>query len=189
MKNNGRLRLSYSLLDIFSKGDIDRAVSLYLHLNKKGTVAMEEGKTYHEKWSKEIKKNNELKLGASTFTFKEPLSEHVIEIPYNDRWDIKAVIDCLDGDILYEFKTGTAESLEYARGYQIPFYFLVCELAGINVERALILHWNQHIKKEDFVIVYNSQELKDKAKNFIDSLAPELEQFFVEQGIILPIEN
>lgn len=184
-----KLRLSFSLLNAWSKGHIDEAVAMYLHLPYKETEAMKQGKEYHEKWGAEITETGTVKIGKTHFNFTNPQIEHGIIVPYNDRWDLKAVYDCLDDDILYEFKTGTTDTMQYARSYQIPFYFLVAKLSNIPVKYAVLMHYNQHNNKGGFMLLHNGDEMIAKAQNLIDTLAPEIEQYFIENKIPLDKKN
>ena len=179
-----KLRLSFSLLLLWGQGKTDEAVAMYLHKDLFTSPAFEEGKMWHKKWEREINATKKLTIGKETFTFKDPKPEVKIVIPYNERWDLVGMMDCVDTDRFYEFKTGTTGAWSYLQSHQIPLYFLLLEKAGTPKDSAMLIHYNQ---KEDFVEsipVWRSEEEIEEAKNWIDSTAPEVENFFTEKNII-----
>lgn len=180
-----KIRLSHSLISVWERGDIKGAIDLYFHVNRDGTPAMEEGKKFHQEISESIDKYNSL---PDYMNFKgkflTPKTEHEVTVPYNEICDIKGVFDCLDEPNLYEWKTGVSDSLEWARTGQIPLYFLICELAGIKVDLAYLVRHNQHARQTDYAIIHNSQKLRDKAKNIVDSVCFDIHNYFTEQGLI-----
>ena len=62
-------------------------------------------------------------------------------------------------------------------------YFLGLDLAKIPVDRAIINHYNQHTDTLDRTLVWKSPQEIERAKNFICTLAPEIETYFTENGI------
>ena len=180
-----KIRLSHSLISLWEKSDIQGAVDMYFHLNRKETPQMSEGKRFHEEIAENIKTYNTLPdYMEFKGKFLTPKPEFEITVPYNEICDIKGVFDCLDEPNLYEFKTGVSDSLEWARTGQIPLYFLICEIANINVDFAYLIRHNQYEKKTDYAIIHNSERLREKARNIIDSVAPEIHKFFSESGLI-----
>lgn len=182
-KPKAKLRISYSLLQLWSTGRHEEAISLYLHKDLPKTKAMTDGIKFHKLMEEEITQTKNITVGNTHFSLKNPRPEYKIITPYNERWDMSGTIDCLDDKTVYEFKTGVVPSTDYARGYQIPFYFLLMEKENIVVENAYVIHYNQYSNKTDWTMIWNGPLHIQKAQNFIDSLAPEIEQFFTEQNI------
>ena len=178
-----RLRLSYSLLSQWASGNIDEAVALYLHKPMPSSQAMDDGKKYHEAWEASIKETKQVTIGKTQIKFADPRSELPVIVSYNDRWDIKAVFDCLDEPILYEFKTGKTDIMTYARSYQLPLYFLVAQLAGIEIVQARLIRHNQHNGETELMVIWNDEQMVEKARNYIDTLGPEIYDYFVKNGI------
>lgn len=175
--NPKKLRASFSLLSLFEKGLLKEVVDAYLHRGGITTEAVLEGRKYHKKWEDEIKKTNKVKIGKTELTFKKPQTEYKFYVPYNDLADLSVVIDCLDEPIIYEWKTGGQSSTSYGSGYQVPFYFLACKLKGIEVNSAILLRYDQEKDQEDATIIHNGEKTIERARNYIDSLVPELYQF------------
>jgi len=164
---------------------MQEVIDCYFHLNKKSSQAMEDGKKFHEEISESITKYNNLpEYMDFKASFITPKTEHEVTVPYNEICDIKGIFDCLDEPNLYEWKTGVSDSLEWARTGQIPLYFLICELAKIPVDLAYLVRHNQYEKKTDFAIIHNSQKLRDKARNIVDSVCYPIYDYFQEQGLI-----
>lgn len=184
-KPSPKLRLSYSLLNLWSTRRFDEAIKLYLRLPIPTTPQLEDGKKFHKEWADSINKTKELKIGRSTFKFNTPTTEHEQIVSYSNEFNLKGIFDCLDKPLLWEFKTGTTSTADYARSYQIPFYFLIAELAGIEIEAGYLYHYDQYKKDGELIIIHNSKSLVDDARNFVDSLAPEILLYFKEKKVLL----
>lgn len=179
-----KLRVSYSLLDIFSKGRVDDAVRMYLRLPGFTSPALEDGKLYHKRWEEEIMATKTIRIGRTVFNLKNPRTEEKHLIPYNKWWDLSGVIDCVDGDSFYEFKTGKSTSLDYASSYQVPFYFLMYDLLKKPKKQAFIIHYNQHTKEGDVMKLWGGEMMLERAKNFIDTIAPDVYDYFKNAGLL-----
>jgi len=177
-----RMRLSYSLISQWARGE--DVVSTYFHLDTKPTKQMIAGREIHESIAEYIKKNNKFPGWFFDYELRKPEPEKEVVVTYNEMFDLKCIIDLLDTPLLFEYKTGVADSLEWARTDQIPFYFLACEIAGIPVESAFLIRHNQYNKKSDFTVIHNHKELREHARNVIDSYAPEIYSFFEKEGLL-----
>lgn len=179
-----KIRLSYTLLSLWSKGDVQSAVDTYFHLDRPITEAMKRGKETHEELQAHIEKYNSFPDWFFNYPLSLPEAEKTVIVEYNELFDLKGIFDCLEtlDGTLFEFKTGNSDSLEWARTWQIPIYFLIAEIAKIPIEKAILIRHNQG--KSDFCVVHNSQRLRDRARNVIDSIAPEIYSFFLKEGLI-----
>jgi hypothetical protein len=144
---------------------------------------MEEGSMFHKKWEAEIKKTKKLKIGKTTLRFKNPECEKLITIPFNDYFDLKGTMDCIDGSTLYEFKSGKTKGLDFAGTMQIPIYFLLNEMVGNTLDRAVLLHYDQHRDKTEYIVVWNDIVKMEGARNWVETLGNELYQYFIEHKI------
>jgi len=167
------------------KGNPSEAVECYFRLEKsKSNPAMEDGKRIHKEIADYINKHKKLPDYLPNFTLKTPIAEKELIISYNEMFYIKVIIDCLDLPLIYEWKTGGQDSINWARTYQLPLYFLVCEMSGIKVDSGFLAHYNQKTKEKDFVVVHNSPTKIEEAKNLIDSIGPEIYEYFLKEGLI-----
>ena len=71
-----------------------------------------------------------------------------------------------------------------ARTHQIPIYFMLLERLGRPVEKAFLLHFNQHTKKKDWVVVHNHPDLIAKAENYIDTFGNEILNYLQNNELI-----
>lgn len=184
MKN--KLVLNFSTLNLWSKGYIDAAIECFFRRGVQ-TKAMEEGSMFHKKWETEIKKTKQLKIGKTVIRFEHPECETFITTYFNNLFDIKGTMDCIDGSILYEFKSGKTKGLDFAGTMQIPVYFLINEMVGNHLEKAILLHYDQHSDKTEYIVVWNDKVKMDGARNWIETLGNELYQYFTEHQI--PFDN
>lgn len=179
-----KLRVSYSLLSMWERGQIDRAIATYFHAPMKATEPMKQGRTLHNEIEKHINKNKKLPDWLPKLQLYNPKPEEKLIVEYSDEFDISVVIDCLDEPNMFEWKTGVTDSLTCANTKQIPFYFLACELAGVPVKKAYLVHYNQHEKTKDWTIIWNNKTARENARNYIDSIAPEIQSYFLEAGFL-----
>ena len=179
-----KMRLSYSLLAQWERGDVQGAVDTYFHVHKEGNEAMNHGLEVHKQIEEHIKSYNCFPDWFFKYSLKLPETEKQVTVEYNELFDFKRVFDCFDpvDKTLFEFKTGVSDSLEWARTWQLPIYFLIAEIAKINIDKAILIR--NHKDKSDFVVVHNSKRLRDRAANIVDSLGPEIFQYFSDQGLI-----
>ena len=180
-----KIRLSQSLINYWERGDVQGAINCYFHIDKGTTRQMEEGRKYHEDIANSIDKTGKTpEYMAFNYDFKDSETEKAITVPYNEICDVKGIIDCLDGKNMFEWKTGVSGSADWARTNQLPLYFMICDLAGIEVTSAYVVHYNQYTEKTDYTIVHNSEKLIEKGRNIVDSVCYEIRDYFNEQGLL-----
>ena len=180
-----KIRLSHSLISLWERGDVQGAINCYFHVDRIGSKAMEDGKRYHEEFAKSIDDTKALPEYVDIkVKFNAPETEKEVIVPYNEICTIKGILDCVDTPVLYEWKTGGTDSLEWARTGQLPLYFLICELAGIKIDYAYLVHYNQHNNNTDCTIVHNTPAKIEKARNIVDSVCFEIYDYFMEQGLL-----
>ena len=177
-----KLRLSYSLLTTWDRGDIQRAVDLYFHVDGFVNEAMINGRKVHEEIENHIIKFGEFPEWFFTYELVDPKPEEIVIVEYNELFNIKGIFDCRDGTTLFEFKTGGTDSLAWARTWQLPIYFLIAEIAEIEIDKAFLIRNNG--EKTDFCIVHNTKKKREMAANIIDSIAPEIYAYFEQQGLV-----
>lgn len=178
------LRVSYTLLSLWEKGRINEAISYYLKKPLPTTPAIDEGKRYDLKWQDDIRKTKTLVVGQTTIKFSHPQMQVKIESEYLDRFVIVGVYDCLDNDVLWEFKTGGSSSMEYANGYQVAIYLFLAELKKIPIQTSRILRYNQKEDKTDITIIHNTTHERGRGENYIQSLSYDIWDYFNTKGIL-----
>jgi hypothetical protein len=179
-----KIRLSYSLLSLWERNDIDGAVRTYFHMDGPVNEAMKNGKRLHQEIEKHILAFNTFPPWFFEYDLKLPETEKEVVVDYNEMFTLKGIFDCIDriDGTLFEFKTGNTDALAWARTWQLPIYFLIAELAKIEVKKAFLIQNNG--QRSEFVIVHNTKGKRDDARNRIDSLGPEIHSYFEREGLI-----
>lgn len=157
---------------------------MYFHVGGMSTPQIEYGIKFHQDMADHIEKYNSFPDWFFGKDLKLPHCEKEVVVDYNELFSIKAVFDCWDIPNLYEFKTGKQPSSDWCRTFQLPLYFLVADLAGIEVDRAFVIRYDQYHDNTDYSVVYNSKRKLEEARNLIDSAGPEIYTFFEEQGLL-----
>ncbi len=176
-----KLRVSYTLLSLWRGGQHEKALQFYLKKLKLTSPAMEAGKKWDDYVCKYALENNKLPVEFGGDTLSNPKAQVKIEVPFNEICDVVGVFDVLTDDTLYEIKTGNAkDSSDYAMDFQVSMYLMLAP----NVEKAYIVHYDQYIKEHDRTLIWNSPEERERGKNFVESLSPEIYDYFLKEGVL-----
>lgn len=157
---------------------------MYLHKQVQRTEAQQRGIDFHKKLELEIKANKKVSIGKTRLEFENPECEKKVYVPYNEIVTLSAVFDCIDGNTLYDWKTGSTSSMESSTGLQIPFYFFVLEKIGHHVARAFIVHWDFDREVSELVHITNSKRKIEAGENLVQTLAPEIHAYFSKEGVL-----
>ena len=179
-----KLRLSYTLLTLWEQNNINEAIAYYQHKSTLFTEAIQDGRIYDQVWQEEIDTKKQVTIGRTIIKFKNPQTQLKIEVPYLDRFMLVGVPDTIDGDKIFEYKTGTTSSLEYSDGHQLKMYFFLCGLKGIDIKTAIVARYNQYKDEADITIFHNTETQRLDAENYIQTLGSEIYFEFEKQGII-----
>lgn len=180
---NNKFRASFSILKMWESGAWDKAIEAYFKMSQFTTRSMEEGKEYHEGWQKETNRTQCLPsvFGAKKLT--SPKTELKLVVALADWLDLVGVIDCLDGDVIYEYKTGKTNSEIYLNSVQPAVYGVLAVYSGFVVKKAEIYHFDQHSKKMDMSIVWLTDRVIDDAYEWIFSVSSEMYAYFNENDL------
>lgn len=182
---SSKLRVSYTLLDLWRRGRIADCINYYQKIPNPTTPAMEYGKTFDDYINNYVIRFDTLPPELGGIELLHPKPQVKLEADLNDKWELVVVLDILEDRILHENKTGISkDSSDYANDYQVSIYLYMLKLKGIPVEKAYINHFNQWTKQYDRTLIWNSDREAERGKNFIETLAPEVENYFTQMGII-----
>lgn len=181
-QQSDRLVINYSTLNTWSKNRIDDAIDSYFHKGEQNE-AMKEGTRYHSVWEAQIKLTKKLKVGKTTLRFRAPKCEYYIRTKFDDDFDCRGTIDCLDLDKIGEWKTGKTKISDWAGTQQIPFYFMLCGLMGLKIEYAELLHYDQHQDKTEYMRIWNDEDKVKAVRNWASTIAGEMLQYWEEHNI------
>lgn len=182
----GPIRVSYSILNSWAKGDIDRAVAPYAGIEMEPTEAMEYGKEKHAAWEKEVKQTGRLprrfggrKLNSPKLELATKKVRKLTEWCY-----LSGILDVLDGDTAIDYKTGKTPAGDYLNSRQHEVY----QILYPNIKRFEYHCNNQHLHKKDdgyvtVAIVYlNRKTLKDGLE-WVLTNAAELREYLINNGL------
>lgn len=180
------IRMSYSLLDRWLRGDKTGAIAMYLRTPIKKTQAMEEGIAFDKKVKGLLVKNLVVpELGGQKFP-----PDTVVDLTLMNSYpgfDIKGELDAyskMEATII-EFKCSKIyDSGDYADSYQLPTYFLLARKNNLPVEKGIVIRYDPVRKMFDTSILYCSQKRIDTVENIYRKVAPEIEAYFKEEGVL-----
>jgi hypothetical protein len=180
-----KLRVSYTMLAAAEKGLWQEVSDMLFKVQRPVTKAMEEGREIHKEIEDYITKYNMFPEWLFQGAILLPKTEEKVVVEFNDQFDVSGVFDCVDeaDHTLYEFKTGTQNSVDWSRTHQIPMYFMLLEHLKRPVEKAILIHWNQHTKKKDWVVIHNSPAQIEKAKNYVETYGGEILAHLQREGL------
>lgn len=131
MNQKNKLRISYSLLNLWEHGRREDAMKLYLHVeDKEPTEAMKRGMMFDRMVKEIVMKESRLpdELGVIPLT-GDVIANQKIITPFAD-FDLSAELDIRAGNDIIEIKCSEImDSSDYANTLQVPFYLFTAELA------------------------------------------------------------
>ena len=188
-----KVRLSYSLLDKWMRGQKEEALNLYLHLSTFTNKAIERGREFDKMCEEYIIKNKALPNELGGETLINPMVKVKTILPYNEMFDLSYEMDMVDSPYIYEFKCSQAQSsAEFADTLQIPFYFMVSQIAEDepsvklfeNIVGAWIYRFDPIYKTYDTTYIWKSESKILQVIKAIDTHGPEIYKFFENEVIL-----
>ncbi len=181
----GAIRVSYSILAAWERGDIDRAVAPYAGVEIEPTQAMIDGKKYHERWERYTKRTKRLPKVFGNRKLNNPKLESETKkvVQLNDWCYLSGVLDVLDEKLGIDYKTGKSTATDYANGKQHNVYQILYPM----LERFEYHCFNQHLHRKDpqratMSVVYLNRETLETAIEWVLTLAAELREYLIKNG-------
>lgn len=179
-----KFRASYSVLSTWATGDYDRAIKMYFKLETITSKAMEAGKELHEQWQKEIETTKCLPVVFGSKPLNNPETEVKRVVQIFDWLELVGVPDCVDGENIYEFKSGKSKDSEaYANDQQVGIYGLILALDKRKTKMAYIYHLDQYSKKMDMSMVHITPELLQKTMDWVESMASDMHNYLTVNNL------
>lgn len=175
-------RVSFSILDPWSRGDYDEAVKRWMRIETPPTQAMIDGQLLHRQWQEETTITKSLPSVFGGKSLENPLPEVKLECVLDDWIQFVGIIDCYEDGIVHEYKTGRSDSLRWARTMQTKCYDVLARSNGMSPKYAIIHHYNQHTKQITESKVYYSEYTRQLAREWIRTYASELKEALVRSG-------
>lgn len=184
-----KIRASYSLLNAWTQGRIDEALLSYFHIRHETPWRYRRGKELDEYSQEYIKNNAKLPQEWGGDPLDDYQIQYKIKLPYNEMCDLVGVFDVYTPGIITELKSGVTSASEYASTLQIPIYLLLAQMSNLPVEYSRIIRYDPTKQTYDRAIIYQSDEAINKARNYIDSIVPEIYQYFEDHDLFRPEEE
>lgn len=180
-----KLHASYTLLKAWNDGTgYEQVVKMYFKLEKFTTRAMATGQEVHKAIAENIKEFGRLPSDMGGHKFTSPIVEKLYEVEINEWLSLKMFADCIDGEILYDWKTGAKTSESYAGEKQLPLYGAILGLAGVQVNRGEIHRVDlSPAHKLDTSVVWLTKEAKQAALDWALEQATQIHNYFTENGL------
>ncbi len=182
----GAIRVSYSILNSWAHGDIDRAVAPYAGKEFEPTEAMIAGKKLHERWEREAKRTGCLPKIFGGRKLNSPELELTTKRlrRLTDWCVLSGVLDVKDGKTAIDYKTGRSGASDYTNSKQHECY----QILYPELKRFEYYCLNQHLHHSDDsritvgVVYLNRQTLEDGV-NWVLTLAAELREYLINNGL------
>jgi CRISPR/Cas system-associated exonuclease Cas4 (RecB family) len=177
------LRASFTLMKLWSNGQIDDAVKTYLRHPRETTPAMQAGLEHHKMWELEVQRTGNLPLIFGGKKLADPLTERRYEAQVTPWMSLRGVIDCFEGDTIHEFKTGVMPANDYANSRQVEVYAWLLAENGINARKAFYHVYHQHLHEVESAMVWITDERLRDAVEWMVTFGSDIHNYFVENHI------
>lgn len=180
-----KIRVSYSILSAFDRGDIVGAVNMYYKVFRPTNIHMEQGIEFHQQWQVYTDKYKKLhpQLSSKNSPLIDPRTELKLETDITPEIQFVGVVDCVDEPIIYEYKSGGKPSSEYANGNQIDCYAVLLSKFDIKINKGFYLHYDQIIKETDSAMVWITEDRMKKAEEWIIKNALEFKKHIEDNNL------
>ena len=182
----GAIRVSYSILNSWTHGDIERAIAPYAGRETEPTEAMEFGKKMHAKWEHEA---NETKCLPKVFGGRKLISPELELATKKARklgdWCVlTGVLDVRDGEVGIDYKTGKTPATNYLNSNQHKCY----QILYPEIKRFEYYCLNQHLHKSDadhitVGIAYLNRKTLTDGIEWVMTMASELREYLINNGL------
>lgn len=182
----GAIRVSYSILNAWANGDIERAIAPYAGVETESTEAMEYGKKMHGIWERYVKKHKAIPKifgGRKLETPEIELATKRVR-KLTDWCVISGVLDVKDGTTGIDWKTGKATASDYTNSKQHEVY----QVLYPELKRFEYYCKNQHLHHSDpnqitVGVVYLNRKTLEDGLNWALTMAAELREYLINNGL------
>ena len=179
------MRVSYSMLAAWHRGDYDRAIAMIMREPFEPTPQMEAGIKFHRQWEAEGRKTLAMPKVFGGAKFKNPKFELETKRVrrLNDWLTLAGVLDVFDdGTVGKDYKSGAASAISYSNGYQHKFY----QVLYTEMERFEYHCHNQYTGENTMSIVHLTQATLESGLEFILTTASDMRAYLENSGIVPP---
>lgn len=182
----GAIRVSYSILSAWARGDIDRAIAPYAGIQDEPNEAMIAGKKLHERWEQEVRRTKHLPRIFGGRNLEAPeleLSTKKVR-KLTDWCVLVGVLDVKDGCTGIDYKTGVMSATGYVNSKQHEVY----QVLYPELTRFEYYCYNQHLCRSDSSrvtvgVVHLSRQTLQDGLEWILTMAAELREYLINSGL------
>lgn len=179
------IKLSYSIINTWSRGDYEQAISYYLGHDYPKTPAMELGSLKDKLWTDYALKNKSLHSDVGGGLLKNPTIQKKYEkvLPFSKDIQIllRGVPDIYDDYKIIDFKCGQTQASSYLESYQLDYYKIFLPEA---VEGIYLCH-NPYTKKLTKGIKFLTQKNVDQALNHLFTFGGEIIEYLLANKLLV----
>jgi len=178
-----KFRASFTVLNLWDQGDYDEAIKAYFKLERVKTRAMDEGSAKHDEWRRHVLATGCLPQEFGGAKLNNPSVENKNVIQLENWLDFVYIPDLVDGQTIYEFKTGVTTSQQYADSKQMGVYAVGLTFDKVFVNRGVVLHWNQYTRKADTSTVWLTDKVLRDAHHWIIGQSRAMFDYISQNGL------
>lgn len=190
------MTLSYSLVSAWERGDRERAVETFLHIDGGfRSRQMEAGSKFDKEVEEYVNKNKMLPESLGGMKLKNPMCKLKIKERYSNEIILSGEFDVWDSPNIIEIKHSAArDSADWIEEQQINWYFLLMDLwvathhdhdpKWNGAEMAFLYRFDPVHRKYDRSIAYKSERRLNSAREQIEKVGTEIRNYFIQEGIV-----
>lgn len=153
-----RLKLSYSLISLWQRGDMNAVVEALFGVWQPPTDAMNFGTQKHKEWEEEVKRTGCMPEVFGGQKLINPKTEQYYKVQLADWLWLSGVIDLEygeNGENIVDYKTGHGNANGYAGSIQAGCY----KILRPNAKRFTFKHYNQYENETSSSVIYLTDKL------------------------------
>lgn len=153
-----RLKLSYSLIGIWQRGDINAVIEALNGVWQPPNEAMAYGTQKHKEWESEVNRTKCMPKIFGGQKLINPKTEQYYKVQLSDWLWLSGVIDLEHGEFgenLVDYKTGHGNANAYSNSLQAGCY----KILRPQAKRFVFKHYNQYEDKTSSSIIYLTDKL------------------------------
>lgn len=185
----GAIRVSYSILDAWARGDIASATAPYTgiepEIDEETRKALDFGKKKHAEWERIVRRTGALPKVFGGQKLNSPKLElSTKKVRELTPWCVlSGVLDVLDGTIAIDYKTGRSSASQYVESHQHEVY----QILYPQITKFVYCCDNQHLSKRDpgrttVGVVHLSKRTLQDGLEWVLKNAKELRIYLIDKG-------
>lgn len=177
-----RLKVSYSLINLWQRGDYQGVWDALHGKWKPATPQMEFGTKMHKEWEEEVKRTQHLPKIFGGNELVKPITEkyHLVQV-YDWLW-LSGIIDLQygeNGETIVDYKTGRGNANSYMNSLQVGCY----KILQPKAKQFRFLCWNQYDDKVTTSQIWLTDKLMEEAINQVFTVGCDIRAMLEAQGV------